>query len=118
MARPMDAVLESELSYVTHSGFGHQYESLMRGLVLAAATNRTLIVPPFMGHKNNLGINGAVGCVGSCHGMAKVSFYSTLVMVGAVMLILIGKNMAYISPVINARAWLITCSCRMVKQEA
>ena len=65
MARPMDAVLERELSYVTHSGFGHQYESLMRGLFLAAATNRTLIVPPFMGHKNNLDINGAVGCVGS-----------------------------------------------------
>ena len=56
---------ERTLAYVTHSGFGHQYDSLMRGLFLAAATNRTLLVPPLMGHKDNADISGTKGCTGA-----------------------------------------------------
>jgi len=53
-----------DLSYVTHSGFGHQYESLMNALFLASASRRTLVVPPLMGHKDNVDIPGVRGCAG------------------------------------------------------
>ena len=56
---------ERTLAYVTHSGFGHQYESLFRGVFIAVQTNRTLLVPPLMGHNTNLDTNGRKGCVGA-----------------------------------------------------
>ena len=49
-------------TYVTHSGFGHQLQALLRGLVLSRLTGVPLLVPPMMTHKGNLEINGMKGC--------------------------------------------------------
>ena len=60
----LEVLPERTLAYVTHSGFGHQYQSLLRGLFLAVLSNRTLIVPPLMGHKEGANIDGSKGCAG------------------------------------------------------
>jgi len=52
------------LAYVSHSGFGHQLQMLLRGLFLSNAANRTLLVPPLMTHRASLDISGTKGCVG------------------------------------------------------
>lgn len=54
-----------QLAYVTHSGFGHQLQMLLRGLFLAQASNRTLLLPPLMTHRGSLDYLGAKGCTGT-----------------------------------------------------
>lgn len=47
------------LAYVSHSGFGHQLQMLLRGLFLAKLAARTLLLPPLMTHGGSLDIDGA-----------------------------------------------------------
>ena len=56
---------ELELSYVTHSGFGHQLQSLLRGIFIANLSNRVLLVPPMMSHATSLNTDGLKGCKGA-----------------------------------------------------
>ena len=46
------------MAYVSHSGFGHQLQMLLRGLFLAHAGQRTLLLPPLMTHRGSLDIAG------------------------------------------------------------
>ena len=61
---PSQTHSDATLAYVSHSGFGHQLQMLMRGLFLSHVTNRTLLVPPLMTHRGSLDIAGIKGCVG------------------------------------------------------
>lgn len=60
----MIADSEKRFTYVTHSGFGHQLQALLRALFIAHASRVPLLVPPLMTHHGSLEINGQKGCVG------------------------------------------------------